>query len=244
MKVYRNIKKIESKEKLGRRLSTIGLVVLISGNGSNLQAIIDAIAAGEIPAEIRAVISNNPDAYGLERARRAGIPVEVVDHRDYPDRDSYDRALQAVIDRYRPDLVVLAGFMRILTPELVEHYRGRMFNIHPSLLPEYRGLHTHRRVLEANGSRHGASVHFVTSELDGGPVVIQAEVPVLPGDDPETLAARVLTQEHRIYPRAIRWFAEGRLELKGGIPHLDGKPLHNPVRIRETDHERGTGESR
>ena len=129
--------------------------------------------------------------------------------------------------------MVLAGFMRILTPEFVEHFLGRMFNIHPSLLPEYRGLHTHRRVLEANGNRHGASVHFVTSELDGGPVIIQAEVPVLPGDDPDTLAARVLVQEHRIYPQAIRWFAEGRLELGNGVPHLDGKPLETPVLFRE-----------
>ena len=225
-------------------MKRLPIVVLISGGGSNLQAIIDAAERGELPVEIRAVISNRPDAGGLERARRHGIEARVLDHREFPDRESFDRALQRLIDRYEPGLVVLAGFMRILTPELVEHYRGRMFNIHPSLLPEYRGLHTHRRVLEANGSRHGASVHFVTSELDGGPVVIQAEVPVLPGDDPETLAARVLTQEHRIYPRAIRWFAEGRLELKGGIPHLDGKPLHNPVRIRETDHERGTGEIR
>ncbi len=220
------------------------IVVLISGGGSNLQAIIDAAERDQLPVEIRAVISNRPDAYGLERARNSGIEARVVDHREFPDRESFDRALQRVIDSYEPELVVLAGFMRILTPQFVEHYMGRMFNIHPSLLPEYRGLHTHRRVLEANGNRHGASVHFVTSELDGGPVVIQAEVPVLPGDDPDTLAARVLSQEHRIYPQAIRWFAEGRLELKEGIPHLDGKPLHKPVLIEGKGHDGGSAESR
>ncbi len=208
----------------------IGLVVLISGNGSNLQAIIDAIDAGEIPARIRAVISNNPDAYGLERARRAGIPVEVVDHRDFPDRESYDRALQAVIDRYRPDLVVLAGFMRILTPAFVEHYAGRMLNIHPSLLPRYQGLDTHRRVLEAGDSVHGVSVHFVTPELDSGPVVLQAEVPVEPGDTEDDLARKVHAEEHVIYPRVIRWFAEGRLKLDGDRVLLDGQPMSDRQR--------------
>ena len=208
----------------------IGLVVLISGNGSNLQAIIDAIAAGEIPAQIRAVISNNPDAYGLERARRAGIPVEVVDHRDFPDRESYDRALQSVIDHYRPDLVVLAGFMRILTPAFVEHYAGRMLNIHPSLLPRYQGLDTHRRVLEAGDSVHGVSVHFVTPELDSGPVVLQAEVPVEPGDTEDDLARKVHAEEHVIYPRVIRWFAEGRLKLDGDRVLLDGQPMSDRQR--------------
>ena len=208
----------------------IGLVVLISGNGSNLQAIIDAIEAGEIPARIRAVISNNPDAYGLERARRAGIPVEVVDHRDFPDRESYDRALQAVIDRYRPDLVVLAGFMRILTPAFVEHYAGRMLNIHPSLLPRYQGLDTHRRVLEAGDSVHGVSVHFVTPELDSGPIVLQAEVPVEPGDTEDDLARKVHAEEHVIYPRVIRWFAEGRLRLDGDRVLLDGQPMSDRQR--------------
>ena len=208
----------------------IGLVVLISGNGSNLQAIIDAIAAGEIPAQIRAVISNNPDAYGLERARRAGIPVEVVDHRDFPDRESYDRALQAVIDRYRPDLVVLAGFMRILTPAFVEHYAGRMLNSHPSLLPRYQGLDTHRRVLETGDSVHGVSVHFVTPELDSGPIVLQAEVPVEPGDTEDDLARKVHAEEHVIYPRVIRWFAEGRLRLDGDRVLLDGQPMSDRQR--------------
>lgn len=207
------------------RNATCRLVVLISGNGSNLQAIIDAIAAGEIPAEIGAVISNNPDAYGLERARRAGIPTAVVDHRDYPDRERYDQALRAVIDRYAPDLVVLAGFMRILTPAFVEHYAGRMLNIHPSLLPRYQGLDTHRRVLEAGDAIHGVSVHFVTPELDSGPIVLQAEVPVEPGDTEEDLARKVHAEEHVIYPRVIRWFAEGRLRLDGDRVLLDGRPL-------------------
>ena len=215
---------------MAERARPIGLVVLISGNGSNLQAIIDAIDAGEITARIRAVISNNPDAYGLERARRAGIPVEVVDHRDFPDRESYDRALQAVIDRYRPDLVVLAGFMRILTPAFVEHYAGRMLNIHPSLLPRYQGLDTHRRVLEAGDSVHGVSVHFVTPELDSGPIVLQAEVPVEPGDTEADLARKVHAEEHVIYPRVIRWFAEGRLKLDGDRVLLDGQPMSDRQR--------------
>ena len=201
------------------------VVVLISGNGSNLQALIDAIEAGRITARICAVISNNPDAYGLVRAQQAGIPVEVVDHRDYPDRASYDRALQATIDRYRPELVVLAGFMRILTDEFVNHYHGRMINIHPSLLPKYQGLNTHQRALDAGDTVHGVSVHFVTPELDGGPVILQAAVPVHPDDTADTLAKRVLEREHVIYPLVVRWFADGRLKLEGDEVLLDGKPM-------------------
>ena len=208
------------------------LVVLISGGGTNLQAVIDA-AASDLPAEIRAVISNRADAYGLERARRAGIPTRVLDHRGFRDRASYDAALMELIDGFAPGLVILAGFMRILSPELVEHYHGRMFNIHPSLLPKYRGLHTHRRVLEAGDAVHGASVHFVTEELDGGPLIIQAQVPVLPGDDAEALAARVLAKEHLIDPAAIRWFAEGRLRLDGSSVILDGTALDGPMRLEE-----------
>lgn len=205
------------------------LVVLISGSGSNLQALIDR-TRGDLPVEIRAVISNEPDAFGLERARRAGIPGRVLNHRGYPSREAYDRALQGLIDGFSPALVVLAGFMRILTPGLVARYRGRMLNIHPSLLPKFRGLHTHQRALDAGESQHGASVHFVTEELDGGPLVIQARVPVLPGDDAETLAARVLRQEHRIYPQAVRWFAEGRLRLGAdGVVLLDQVPLPGPI---------------
>ncbi len=206
------------------------VVVLISGGGTNLQALIDA-AQRDLPIEIRAVISNVAEAYGLERARRAGIPTEVVDHRDYADRERFDRALAERIDRYRPRLVLLAGFMRILTPWFVEHYRGRMLNIHPSLLPKFQGLHTHARALEAGEREHGASIHFVTEELDGGPVIVQARVPVKPDDTPETLAARVLEQEHRLYPQAVQWFAEGRLELRDGRAWFDGRPLEQPLQL-------------
>ena len=201
------------------------IVVLISGSGSNLQAMIDAIDAGELPAEIRAVISNEPGVRGLERARKAGIPAEVIDHRDYDSRAAFDQALMARIDHYRPQLVVLAGFMRILTEDFVNHYAGRMLNIHPSLLPRYQGLNTHQRVLDAGDEIHGVSVHFVTPELDGGPVILQAEVPVHAGDDAEALAERIHRQEHIIYPLVIRWFAEGRLRLAGDSVLLDGKPV-------------------
>jgi phosphoribosylglycinamide formyltransferase 1 len=203
----------------------LALVVLVSGRGSNLQAIIDAIVGGELPAVIRAVVSSRADAYGLERARLAGISTELLDRRPFPDRASYDRALMAIIDRYQPDLVVLAGFMRVLGPEFVAHYLGRAINIHPSLLPALRGLDTHRRALEAGAREHGASVHFVTDELDGGPVIAQARVPVLPGDTPDILAGRVLEQEHRILPQTIRWFAEGRVKLAGRRALLDDRPV-------------------
>ena len=211
---------------LGYRLP---LVVLISGGGSNLQALIDHTAT-DLPVEIRAVVSNEADAFGLERARRAGIEGRVLSHRDFPSREAYDTALRKLIDGFSPGIVALAGFMRILTPGFVARYRGRMFNIHPSLLPKYRGLHTHQRALDAGETPHGASVHFVTEELDGGPLVLQVRVPVLAGDDADTLAARVLRQEHRIYPQVIRWFAEGRLRLAAnGQPLLDGIPLERPV---------------
>ena len=213
------------------------VVVLISGGGTNLQAIIDAAEQG-LPIEIRAVISNRPDAYGLERARRAGIPTEVLDHRDYPDRESFDQALARLIDSYQPELVLLAGFMRILTPGFVHHYAGRMFNIHPSLLPRHQGLHTHERALQAGDSEHGASIHFVTEELDGGPVILQALVPVKEGDTPDTLAARVLEQEHRIYPLAVKWFAEGRLALDGNRVLFDGRPLQKPLQLDEVEEGR------
>ena len=208
--------------------ASLPIVVLISGNGTNLQAIIDAVKRGELPAEIRAVISNRPQAFGLQRARRAGIPVEVVDHTRYPDRDGFDAALQTAIDRYRPALVVLAGFMRILTPQFVRHYHGRMLNVHPSLLPAFRGLDTHRRALAAGVKEHGVSIHFVTDELDGGPVIVQQKVPILPGDDAARLAARVQEEEHRLYPRVIRWFAQGRLKLHDNRIMFDGNPLALP----------------
>ena len=204
------------------------LVVLISGGGTNLQAIIDA-AAADLPADIRAVISNEADAFGLERARRAGIETRILDHRAFADREAYDAALAALIEEYKPGLVVLAGFMRILTAGFVRHFHGRMLNIHPSLLPRYRGLDTHARVLAAGDREHGATVHFVTEELDGGPLIVQARVPVLANDDIQTLAHRVLEKEHVIYPAAIRWFAEGRLRLDDHRVTLDGKPLAAPV---------------
>jgi len=210
------------------------VVVLISGSGSNLQALIDGAIAGQLAIEIRAVISNEADAFGLERARRAGIETRVLSHRAFPSREDYDDALAGLIDTYRPGLIVLAGFMRILTPAFVARYHGRMFNIHPSLLPKFRGLHTHARALEADETTHGASVHFVTEELDGGPLVLQARVKVEPDDDPDTLAARVLLQEHRIYPQVVRWFAQGRLELGAdGRPRLDGRVIDEPLMLDE-----------
>lgn len=200
------------------------VVVLISGRGSNLQSIIDASAEQGCPFFIGAVISNRPDAAGLERARRAGIPAEVVDHKAFGSREAFDAALAERIDRYGPGLVVLAGFMRILTPDFVARYQGRLINIHPSLLPEFPGLDTHARAIAAGAKVHGASVHFVTAALDGGPLIVQARVPVLAGDDPDTLADRVLEQEHRILPEAIRWFAGGRLRVQGTRVLLDGEP--------------------
>lgn len=200
----------------------MAIVVLISGRGSNLQSIIDQAAAGELPVEIRAVISNEPKAFGLQRAQRAGVETRVVHHRNFADRASFDRALMTVIDEFEPGLVVLAGFMRILTCDFVNHYAGRIMNIHPSLLPDFPGLDTHQRALDTGVKEHGVSVHFVTPALDGGPLIIQARVPIFDGDDADTLAARVLEQEHVIYPQAIRWFAEGRLELANGVAMLDG----------------------
>jgi phosphoribosylglycinamide formyltransferase-1 len=201
------------------------LVVLISGSGSNLQALIDNCQSGNLPVEIAAVISNRPAVPGLDRAAAAGIATQVLDHTQYASRADFDQALQALIDTHQPDLVILAGFMRILTPEFTQHYRGRMLNIHPSLLPKYQGLHTHQRALDAGDDCHGVTVHFVTAELDGGPNAIQAIVPVLAGDTAATLASRVQTQEHIIYPLATRWFAEGRLRMQDGAALLDGEPL-------------------
>jgi len=191
------------------------LVVLISGQGSNLEALIAARDAGVLAADIAAVISNRPQAPGLEKAAAAGIPTVVVDHCDYPDREAFDAALAEEIDVHTPDAVVLAGFMRILTDGFVRRYEGRMVNIHPSLLPAFPGLKTHQRALEEGVRIHGCTVHFVTPELDHGPTIIQAAVPVFDDDDEETLAARVLEAEHRIYPLAVRWLIEGRLRLEG-----------------------------
>ena len=201
------------------------LVVLISGSGSNLQALIDAITAGTIVATIELVISNKQEAIGLARANRAGIATQVINHLDYGNREAFDRELMHAIDDKQPELVVLAGFMRIFTPELTHHYEGRMLNIHPSLLPLFKGTNTHERAIEAEVNQHGASVHFVSSELDGGPIVIQALVPVLDLDSPSVLAARVLAQEHIIYPIAIKWFCEGRLKLHKNAVLMDGHQL-------------------
>lgn len=195
----------------------------MSGRGSNLQAIIEATRTGELPVEICAVISNNAHAPGLQYARAANIATEILDHREIADRAAFDDALVDRIDRYRPDLVVLAGFMRVLGPAFVEHYAGRLMNIHPSLLPAFPGLHTHERALAAGVKRHGATVHLVTPEVDSGPIIVQASVPVLPGDTPQSLSERVLQEEHRIYPLAIRWFAEGRLTVREGTVLLDGR---------------------
>ncbi len=201
------------------------LVVLISGRGSNLQAILDAIRDGRLNAELRAVISNNPDAPGLDLARRAGVAVEVIDHRRYPARADFDAELRRHIDRHSPTLIVLAGFMRILSDDFIRHFEGRLLNIHPSLLPDFPGLNTHARALAAGAREHGATVHFVTPAVDAGPVVLQARVAVEPGDTPATLAARVLREEHRILPEAIGWILAGRLTLRDGQALLDGRPV-------------------
>lgn len=209
-------------------MTSCTVVVLVSGSGSNLQALIDATSAGA-PYCIAAVISNTSEAYGLERAQQAGIATRVLDHRDYPNREDYDRALIDIIDGFAPDLLALAGFMRILTDGFVRHYQGRLLNIHPSLLPKYKGLHTHQRALDAGEQVHGCSVHFVSEELDGGPVIAQARVEVAPADNANTLAARVLQREHFIYPLCVKWFAEGRLALAEGQVLLENAPLAAPV---------------
>lgn len=202
------------------------IVVLVSGNGSNLQAIFDAIARGTIAAKVRAVISNEPQAYALIRAQNAGVATAILSHRYFANREQYDTALVQLVDSFQADLIVLAGFMRILTKKFIDHFRGRILNIHPALLPELRGLHTHARALSAGLKEHGATVHFVTEELDGGPIILQAKVAILPDDNVESLAARVLIQEHRIYPMAISWFSEGRLRLdECGTAWLDNQPL-------------------
>ena len=193
------------------------IVILISGRGSNMEAVVRACSVEGWPARVVAVISNRPGAAGLDFARSCGIEAEVVDHRAFADRVTFDMALAAALDRHQPDLVVLAGFMRVLGAEFVQRYEGRLLNIHPSLLPSFPGLHTHQRALEAGCKIAGATVHFVTPELDHGPVVVQAAVPVLPGDDEASLSARVLRVEHWIYPKAIRWFVQGLLNVQGGL---------------------------
>jgi phosphoribosylglycinamide formyltransferase 1 len=206
------------------------LVILISGRGSNMQALLEA----RLPAEIRAVVSNEPGAPGLETARGFGVNTEVVHHRDFPDRTAFDQALAEAIDRHDPQLVVLAGFMRILTPGFLTRFEGKVINIHPSLLPAFQGTNTHRRALQAGVKIHGCTVHFVTPSLDSGPIVVQAAVPVLPEDTEDALAARVLEQEHRALPQAVRWFLDGRLKLYGNCVLIAGEsgypdPIISPL---------------
>ena len=199
------------------------IVILISGRGSNMEALIAARDAGNLPVNIAAVISNRPDAKGLETAAKSGITTHYIDHKAFAGREAFDAALAECIDGFAPDLVVLAGFMRILSEGFVRHYEGRLMNIHPSLLPSFPGLHTHQRALDEGVRIHGCTVHFVTPTLDHGPVIIQAAVPVLDSDSEETLSARVLRQEHLVYPQAVRWFAEGKLTLDKGRVRLSAE---------------------
>ena len=210
-------------------MSCLSAAVLISGSGSNLQAFIDEVAAGKLDLELAIVLSNEPDAFGLERARRAGIETVCIRHQDFPGRTSFDAALVECLDRYQPGLIILAGFMRILTGTFVNHFSGRVLNIHPSLLPKFPGLDTHQRAIDAGEKWHGCTVHFVTEDLDGGPAIIQGRVPVMPDDSAEELAARVLEVEHQIYPEAARMFASGRLECRDGSAWLDGERLDEPL---------------
>jgi len=205
------------------------VVILISGRGSNMEAIVRA----GLPAKVAAVISNRADAPGLKFAAQSGLPVEVVDEREFSLRGAFDAALEAAIERHSPDLVALAGFMRILGGDLVRHYSGRMVNIHPSLLPALPGLHTHRRALQEGVKLHGCTVHFVTPQVDHGPIIAQAAIPVRARDTEATLAARVLEQEHRIYPLAIRWFVEGRLAVENGIVRVDGSGARQALLVEE-----------
>lgn len=197
------------------------IVILISGRGTNMESLLDAVSDGSLPVTVAAVVSNRPDARGLETAAERGIRTQIVDHRRFASREDFDSFLAGVIDVLSPDLVVLAGFMRILSDGFVSHFCGRLINIHPSLLPSFPGLHTHRRALEAGVRVHGCTVHFVTATLDHGPIIAQAAVPVLDDDDEASLALRVLAQEHRIYPMAVRWFADDRLHLLNGRVRLD-----------------------
>lgn len=210
------------------------IVVLISGSGSNLQAVIDACGNGSIDGSIAAVISNRPNVMGLQRAVKAGIDAITLDHKAFANRAAFDLELQKRIDTYQPDLIVLAGFMRILTESFVRHYLGKMINIHPSLLPKYPGLDTHARALAAGDKHAGATVHFVTPELDGGPLVAQAKVAIHPTDDVADLNKKVLVAEHQLYPRVIEWICADRLTFAEGIPTLDGQALLFPKVLLDT----------
>ena len=203
--------------------------ILISGSGTNLQAFIDAVKDGDLDLELTVVFSNNPDAYGLQRAEQAGIPTACIQHSDFPDRESFDHAVIAEFDRFEPDLLILAGFMRILSPAFVAHYAGKILNIHPALLPLYPGLNTHQRVLDAGDQWHGSTVHFVTEELDGGPRILQGRLAVVPGETADELATRVQAVEHQIYPEAAGWLGSGKVIFRDGQAWIDGKLAAEPV---------------
>ena len=209
----------------------LSAAVLISGGGSNLQAFIDATGSGELPLHLCVVLSNKSAAAGLDRARKAGISVECIAHQDFPERALFDAALVETLAKYDPDIIILAGFMRILTTTFVDHFAGRILNIHPSLLPKYPGLDTHQRAIDAGDPWHGCTVHFVTAELDSGAAIIQGRVPVLPGESADELAVRVLKVEHRIYPEAAAMIAAGRLEYRDGFAWLDDKKLKEPLQF-------------
>jgi phosphoribosylglycinamide formyltransferase-1 len=219
-------------------LSKPRLAVLISGQGRNLQAILDAVGDGRIAAVPAGVVSNRPDAVGLDRARAARVPTEAVDHTRFADRAAFDAALADALEALRPDIVALAGFMRVLGDGFIRRFAGRMVNIHPSLLPKYRGLHTHRRVLEAGDAEHGASVHYVTEQLDGGPVAIQGRFSVQPQDNEQTLAERVMQDiELKIFPQALAWMARGELRLADGGLRFRGRPLATPLTLADLEPE-------
>lgn len=201
------------------------IVILISGSGTNMVNLVEHCQSGRIHADVVAVISNNSDAGGLAKAAALGIDTAILSHRDFSSREAYDAELEALVQSYQPDLVILAGFMRFLTDTFVHSFAGRLLNIHPSLLPKYKGIHTHQRALDAGDSEHGVSVHFVTEELDGGPVILQAKVPIFEGDQAADLQSRVHEQEYRIYPLVVRWFCEDRLALKDAAVYLDGERL-------------------
>jgi phosphoribosylglycinamide formyltransferase-1 len=203
--------------------------ILISGSGTNLQAFIDAVAAGSLALDLCVVFSNNPKAFGLERAEKAGIPTACIQHGDFPDRVSFDHAVIAELDRWNPELLILAGFMRILSPAFVNHYEGKVLNIHPALLPKYPGLNTHQRVLDAGDEWHGSTVHFVTEELDGGPRILQGRVPVNPNESAEELQHRVQAIEHQIYPEAADLVGSGRVNFRDGQAWIDGEVADEPI---------------
>jgi len=202
--------------------------ILISGSGSNLQAFVDAVNAGTLDLNLTVVFSNNPNAYGLQRAELAGIATACIQHNDYPDRESFDRAVIAELDRHEPELLILAGFMRILSPGFVKHYAGRILNIHPALLPLYPGLNTHQRVLDAGDAWHGSTVHFVTEKLDGGPCILQGRLQTIAGETADELQQRVQAIEHQIYPQAAGWVGSGRVEFRDGATWIDGKRADQP----------------